>query len=1361
MKRKRLYFIGGIVLAITFLAGIVFAATSTQNNKNYAIDVIDDGSSTTIGDANIESQTKIVDAQDTEITLETSIKNPTVAKKSEIAIVIDSSYSMETNSEGYNIKDTATKIANNIFNQVADSRVAVVDNTGVKRGLEKTSDYVVKAINDISNNNGNDISDGLNYAKTVFTQGDSVNKYVIVITDATDNAKVKLEDLSTNGIKVYSILTDITSTAFGNVENPVPQDGNVYMLNEFNEQDISDNINKIIKNISINSVFNEDILRSANRGNFTLEILNDETDGTAVQNSDGSLNWNVDSLKVGENKKVKYKLKLNTNATIGTDFFYNDINVIKSLKLKYKAFDQDTENEISENNTKPTIQICDAYDLEIKAVGKDTDIPVNGAKFDITGVDEKGNVVLQKTDLTTDKNGNITINKIKKLGKVNYTIIPHIENLIGYEETSPVEALVDNQYTNEGGKLIVSYIDTDKVTTNDSNGNRKVTLNVPIELQKFKFKLDVSDLSDSDTKLSGIDFRLIQPKLNNIYEMDVLYGTTDNEGKIEFDASIMSTAGTYEYILSQMSDKDGYENVGNATIKVTFDANGKVVDGGVKVIYNSNIEGYRNSEEEVLLKIKEKCNSSSIFNMNINLTDEQTKSPIEGAIYDVTVTKINNSNTANDTMTYTKVTDSNGNIDFKSIASESGYTKIVIHENTPNNAYVKSNTDKEIIINRQGGIIQEITTGGDYTIKDPDNNNGIIVNLTSKKKNELNTIRVHLTEKNDTDLNLINVPIELSVLDGNVFKMVKTLKTDNDGYSEFTLEDPSTIKDGTYYYQIKTNPLPAGYYEPENIATIRVSVLNGRVADVTDVTDNDGKYLAIVNPGILNENKDTTINNIAYVDYALTANANDTAYVKIKLMDADNNTPISNGKYEITMERDGAQIANAGSTGKYTNANGYTDKMSIPGLDTNPVTITIAQVYDATRQNGYKVDTKIYKIIVHKKADGNIQIDSCTLNDGTELPLQVSATYEDNNGDDILDTVVLNHINTLINPEDVILDFTVLKYDYVTKLPDQSQDLIVWSNDFKIFDVSTGEYEDFGKDNPYNPFITGVNTGNSYSPGQINIKIKPKNLPKVEDTNRDGFPTGGAVLHIGEYNNETGKLIEGTEYQIQINFTYSKETGTYKYSGYSNLSNWNLLKDFHHSTSKNTGEGYVESAALELWSNYGETANFGIDLSKFNYLGQELPGAVYDVKVALPTGKYITLTQDVFNGDGNVEIPNLYVKEGTIITITERIAPIGYEVDNQEMSFKIDSIDKNTGMITISAYGVKNDRITLDGNKIEINNDGEAKFIQKIKLVDLEKNNTKFGITTKDKLTTDPTEENSFKIVTNTGSSAISKKTNK
>ena len=98
---------------------------------------------------------------------------------------------------------------------------------------------------------------------------------------------------------------------------------------------------------------------------------------------------------------------------------------------------------------------------------------------------------------------------------------------------------------------------------------------------------------------------------------------------------------------------------------------------------------------------------------------------------------------------------------------------------------------------------------------------------TSKKKNELNTIRVHLTQKDDTDLNLINIPIELKVVEGTTSKIVNVLNTDNNGYAEFVLEDPSTIKDGTYYYQLISNPLPAGYYEPENVATIRISVLYG------------------------------------------------------------------------------------------------------------------------------------------------------------------------------------------------------------------------------------------------------------------------------------------------------------------------------------------------------------------------------------------------------------------------------------------------------------------------------------------------------------------------------------------------------
>lgn len=1358
MNRKKILVFCVGIMSILFMS-VVFAATTIglTEDKNYAVDVIDDGSNTTTSDENIQVQTKVVDQQNTEITLETSAKNLIERKDKEVAIVVDSSYSMTTNSEGYNIKETAINIVNKIFEEVSKVKVAVVDNTGTKVGLTTSNNAVTPtnvtdAINNISNNNGNSISDGLNAAKRLFTAGDSVEKYVIVITDATDDAKAELESLSTDGIKVYSILVDITSTAFGNTSAPVPQDGTVYMLSDFDEQNLVDDINKTIKNINICNTFNEEILKSSSRGNFTLEIVSNETDGTAIQNNDGSLSWNIDTLKSGENKKVKYKLKLNTSSTIGTDSLYNDIKVIKDMTVKYLPCNVTAEKQLNATNINPTIQICDAYSLQINAVGKDTTIPVENVVFDITGVDESGNTVIKETGLVSDSKGNVTIETIKQLGKINYTITPHVNNLIGYEATNPVGLIVNNEYTATGGNLITSYFDSNKASTDDSNGKRSVTVEVPIELQKFKFVLNVADLSDPTSKLPGIDFRLIQPKLNNKYEMDALYGTTNNNGQIEFDASIMSVAGTYEYILSQTSDKVGYENIGNATIRVTFDDQGKVVDNGVQVLFNSNVDGYKVSDDEVHINVQEKCNSSNTFNVKMNLKDEETNAPIEGAIYTFTVTKV--SGTSNDTLTYTKVTDSNGEIDFKSIAAESGYTKIVVHEDTPNNAYKAASADKEIIINRQGGIIYEINLGGDYTTKDQNNNNGIIVNLTSKKKDELNIVRIHLTQKDDTVMNLLNIPMELKdVTSGRVYNAT----TNSDGFAEFTLDDPSTITDGTYYFEVRTIYLPTGYVEPDVKATVKVSVQNGVVTDITDVTTS-GQDMPIMNPTILNENKDTTISNIAYADYALTADVNSTSCLKIKLLDADNGTPVANGKYQITMEKDGGQIANAGSTGKYTNTDGYTNKMTIPGLDSNPVTITIAQVYDETRQNGYKVDSKIYTIVVHKEADGTLQVDRFTLNDGSEVPAGMECTFEDLNDDKIFETLVFNHINTIINPGDVILDLTVLKTDYVTGFPDQSQELIVWSDDFEIYDESIGSYENFDKNNPYNPFTTGIISSNQ-SKGQINVRLKPKNLPEVEDMNRDGYPTGGAVLNIGEWNAETGKAIPGTEYQIQINFTYSKETGTYKYSGYSNLTNWSLLKEFHHSTSQNSGEGYIESATLELWSNYGETANFAMDFSKYNYLGDELVGAKYNVKVALPTGKFISLTQNIINGDDSIEIPELYVKEGSIITISEVEAPIGYEVDTQDASFRIDSIDAGTGVATLSEYGVKNSRIQLDGNNIVTDRNGNFKFIQKVKLTDLEMNNTKFGIISKDKEKNTPTKGNSYKIVTNTGSSAVSKTT--
>ena len=70
MNRKKILVFCVGIMSILFMS-VVFAATTIglTTDKNYAVDVIDDGSNTTTSDENIQVQTKVVDQQNTEITL--------------------------------------------------------------------------------------------------------------------------------------------------------------------------------------------------------------------------------------------------------------------------------------------------------------------------------------------------------------------------------------------------------------------------------------------------------------------------------------------------------------------------------------------------------------------------------------------------------------------------------------------------------------------------------------------------------------------------------------------------------------------------------------------------------------------------------------------------------------------------------------------------------------------------------------------------------------------------------------------------------------------------------------------------------------------------------------------------------------------------------------------------------------------------------------------------------------------------------------------------------------------------------------------------------------------------------------------
>ena len=356
-------------------------------------------------------------------------------------------------------------MATNILNRVNGSKVSVVDNTGIKIARTNSISDIKKAINGLTYSSGTTIEKGIEYAYSSFDNSKDNDKYVIIITDATDPAKAKLEDMETRGVKVNSILVDITSTEFGNEESPIPNSGKVYLMKNYSVDTLVNDINKIVRDITFTNKFNEEILKDSSKGNFNLEIIDSETDGTATINKDGTITWNIENISASESAKLKYKLKLNKKQTLATYSLYEDIKTNKETTIKYTK--DGSEKSLQGKETEPTIQICDAYDVVLQAVGRDTTIPVENAKINVTGVDEKGNIIVNKPGLVTDKEGKVTIKNITQLGKIRFTITPDVTGLLGYDTTKSVELEVNNKYGETGGELTTVYTEDSSLVSTE------------------------------------------------------------------------------------------------------------------------------------------------------------------------------------------------------------------------------------------------------------------------------------------------------------------------------------------------------------------------------------------------------------------------------------------------------------------------------------------------------------------------------------------------------------------------------------------------------------------------------------------------------------------------------------------------------------------------------------------------------------------------------------------------------------------------------------------------------------------------------------------------------------------------------
>ncbi len=76
-------------------------------------------------------------------------------------MVVDSSYSMETNDVNNVVKSKAIEVANGILQNVPNTRISISNNSSTKLGMTTNKANIASAINNLTTGDGNDSNIGL------------------------------------------------------------------------------------------------------------------------------------------------------------------------------------------------------------------------------------------------------------------------------------------------------------------------------------------------------------------------------------------------------------------------------------------------------------------------------------------------------------------------------------------------------------------------------------------------------------------------------------------------------------------------------------------------------------------------------------------------------------------------------------------------------------------------------------------------------------------------------------------------------------------------------------------------------------------------------------------------------------------------------------------------------------------------------------------------------------------------------------------------------------------------------------------------------------------------------------------------
>lgn len=1305
-----------ILMILILLVSIISLATS---NQAYVVEIKDDGSENIA--ENIESSLtkKIVAETSKSLTYEVAIKNlKTRTSTVEVAVLVDTSSSMPINDIETQTRQKAIEFIQGLFADVSGVRVSLSNNKAVKYNQGSiNANNCVGAINGLTEGEGSNLKDGINNALSTFSNSNN-DKYLIIFSDATDPVLENLQSATENGINIYSILTDMTNNEYTQNATTV---GNVQMISHTeNFSSIYNKMNNSIVNVKVTDIFTQETSNY-----FTFEEGTKNNDLVITKTANG-YEIECENIKAGETKTAQFTLTLDENAGIDAGKIYRELNTSNKMTIDYDNHTGDKRNYEMKNS--PTYIICKKYSLTIEAVSEKSDkLPVSALQVNVVGTivkgqDEEGNDIIEtiyNEVLTTDSKGKIKIDELKTLGDIKFEIKPMVDQF-GYSDTDATTIIVHNDPKGVG----TIWAESDVTEPEVDVINRNINVKLPISVQTFALRVETIDSDNSNIKLGNIEYRLIQPKLNSKYEMEALYGTTDENGSIIFRPAVMTKNGTYEYILSQLTEQESYDSMGNVTLYVTFE-NGNVTKFSHK--YNENVESQYISTTEEKVIVKNVSENTDTFRLEINVTDSQNSNKkLEGAIYNIEITRVaSNGEQVTNTINGC-ITNAEGKIELD--LPGKGNVRVRITEVTPRTGYQADTQTKEIIFSRTDGRVQYITAKNPIDINavaDSDAN-ALVVNFTSIERSAKNRVQIHMIDNDERDINIPGVNLTLVNLINN---KTYNATSDANGIANFLVDDEEP---GIYAYDIiLTKGLPYGYLNSENkLGGISVHFNDDKFIDECSNTTATVPYFS-ANYKFMEESDYAYHTGFAQIALAPdAANANN---FQVKLVD-ENNKVIPGAKYDITIES--GDIARR-IIGRQTDSNGMlTTKL----IGTDEVRITVKETESI---KGHVINTQ-EQIIELSKINGKYQIIN-----------QEPYIYDISSGQKIGAEVVGNNIiyhdvNKQKTGDNTILNLYVNKMDTNKNLVGGVK-TILKSETLKLSGAAITEATKY--------------TGTSKSGNVFTLN------PAISDNNGyfevEGIEVNGLQLNNGErvdylYMYEidnNGNKISNTDITLKLTFRYNENKDVIQVTNVE--ATWgNRLVANRTFDGYETSTAYESNVYLDIYTNYDDVGNFSLDLIKTDKNDNKLQGAKYDVIVTRLDG-----TRVVRRGieiTDSVEFEGFLVAEGTKIEITEVEAPIGYELNEYTEILTIKSVDPITGEITVelenSAY--KTPRAELQPLQRIVLQDGSIKTCAELKLRDYELATFKFGIIAKDTTTTNPISGYKFKISTSQGAQKNTEETN-